>query len=60
MMNEAKAAGRSHGIAYWSRLKAEADEQLRVLQRFLHMPPLGDEGTPSEAEEGQPVVEPTN
>lgn len=60
MMNEAKAAGRSHGIAYWSRLKAEADEQLRVLQRFLHMPPLEDEGTPSEAKKGQPVVEPTN
>jgi two-component system chemotaxis response regulator CheB len=60
MMNEAQAGGRSHGIAYWSRLKAEADEQLRVLQRFLHMPPLEEEETRSEAKEGQPVGETTN
>ncbi|MBV9551414.1 MAG: hypothetical protein JO032_01355 [Alphaproteobacteria bacterium] len=35
MIGEAKAAGRSHGVAYWTRLKAEADEQLTVLQTFL-------------------------
>lgn len=39
MIGEATAAGRTHGVAYWGRLKGEADDQLRVLQQFLHRPP---------------------
>jgi two-component system, chemotaxis family, protein-glutamate methylesterase/glutaminase len=41
MIEEAKAAGRTHGVAYWTRLKGEADDELRVLQRFLHLQPPG-------------------
>jgi len=35
MIRDASNAGRAHGVAYWMRLKDEADEQLRVLQHFL-------------------------
>jgi len=38
MIDEARSAGRSHGIAYWTDLKREADDQLRVLQRSLQQP----------------------
>ena len=52
MMDNASAAGRDMGVAYWQRLKREADEQLGVLVRFLeHQPP------PAEAEpNGEPAV----
>ncbi|MGE5268696.1 MAG: chemotaxis protein CheB [Thiohalocapsa sp.] len=35
MIEDAHKAGRSHGIAYWTRLKDEAEAQLQPLQRFL-------------------------
>jgi two-component system chemotaxis response regulator CheB len=38
MIGDAKASGRTHGVTYWSSLKGEADDQLRVLQQFLGMP----------------------
>jgi two-component system, chemotaxis family, protein-glutamate methylesterase/glutaminase len=45
MIEEAQRAGRKRGVAYWARLKGEADDQSRVLQRFLHFQPVGqDEG----------------
>ena len=52
MMESASAAGRDMGVAYWERLKREADEQLEVLVRFLeHQPP------PAEAEpNGEPAA----
>ncbi|HEV2098304.1 MAG TPA: chemotaxis protein CheB [Stellaceae bacterium] len=37
MMEEAKEAGRTYGMAHWTRLKEEADDQLRVLLHFLHL-----------------------
>src|SRR4051794_7694715 len=51
MMESARTAGRDLGVAYWQRLKGEADEQLQVLVHFLeHQPPLeGAEPTPAEA-----------
>lgn len=49
MGEDAKAAGRTHGVAHWNRLKGEADDQLRILQRFLHMqPPRESEDKPPE------------
>lgn len=50
MIGEAKAAGRSHGIVYWSRLKGEADDQLGVLQHFLHLPVPEARARPDEIE----------
>lgn len=35
MIKDAQAGGRSYGVAHWTRLKDEADEQLKVLQQFL-------------------------
>lgn len=35
MTADARAAGRSHGVTYWSRLSKESEQQLEVLQRFL-------------------------
>jgi two-component system chemotaxis response regulator CheB len=35
MIDDARKAGRTHGVAYWSRLKLEAETQLQTLQRFL-------------------------
>ena len=35
MIFDAQRAGRTHGIAYWTRLKNEAETQLESLQRFL-------------------------
>lgn len=35
MIADAKRAGRMHGVAYWTRLKNEAEAQLEPLQRFL-------------------------
>lgn len=49
MIRDARAGGRSHGVAFWTRLMAEADDQLLVLHHFLHLQPLGeDETQPSE------------
>jgi hypothetical protein len=42
MTEEAKGAGRSYGEAHWLRLRAEANDQLQVLQRFLHLPTAGE------------------
>ena len=39
MMDGAREAGRGMGVAYWERLKSEADEQLDVLVRFLERQP---------------------
>ena len=35
MIVDANRAGRTHGVAYWTRLKHEAETQLEPLQRFL-------------------------
>jgi two-component system chemotaxis response regulator CheB len=35
MIGDAQKAGRTHGVAYWSRLKLEAETQLQTLERFL-------------------------
>ena len=47
MMESARAAGRDLGIAYWERLKTEAEEQLEVLVRFLEHQPLPAEAEPN-------------
>jgi len=52
MMESARAAGRSLGVAYWDRLKNEAGEQLEVLVRFL-----GRQPPPAEIEpNGEPAA----
>ena len=38
MIGDARSAGRSHGVAYWTRLASESHQQLQVLQRFLTRP----------------------
>ena len=47
MMESARAAGRDLGVAYWERVKREADEQLKVLVRFLERQPLPEEAEPN-------------
>jgi two-component system, chemotaxis family, protein-glutamate methylesterase/glutaminase len=42
MIGDAEAGGRRHGVAHWRRLKKEADDQLRVLQQFLSLPPSAE------------------
>ena len=46
MTENARAGGRSFGLAHWDRLKQEAEEQLHVLQQFLARAPAraADEG----------------
>ncbi|HEY1799046.1 MAG TPA: chemotaxis protein CheB [Stellaceae bacterium] len=36
MIGDATAARRTYGVAYWSRLKGEAENELGVLWQFLH------------------------
>ncbi|MGE0258465.1 MAG: chemotaxis protein CheB [Alphaproteobacteria bacterium] len=47
MMESARAAGRDLGVAYWQRLRGEADEQLQVLVRFLERQPPPAEAEPN-------------
>lgn len=56
MIEEASTNGRTHGIAYWTRLKAEADDQLRVLQHFLHLQSHGEETNQQDAPEPRQTV----
>lgn len=35
MIEDARKSGRSHGVAYWTRLQEEAEAQLEPLRRFL-------------------------
>ena len=51
MMADAKAAGRTHGTAYWTGLKGEAEDQLRVLQHFLHLQPPGENESKQKADD---------
>lgn len=44
MIGDATAAGRTYGVKHWRGLKSEADDQLRVLQRFLHHQPVNENG----------------
>jgi two-component system chemotaxis response regulator CheB len=53
MRESARSAGRDMGVAYWERLKQEADEQLEVLVRFLEHQPLPAHATPN-GEAGAP------
>jgi two-component system, chemotaxis family, protein-glutamate methylesterase/glutaminase len=39
MTEDARAGGRSLGLAHWDRLKHEAEEQFQVLQQFLAQSP---------------------
>jgi two-component system, chemotaxis family, protein-glutamate methylesterase/glutaminase len=50
MIEDAGAAGRAHGVAYWTNLKGEADSELRVLRHFLHSRPGVNEGEPKSTE----------
>jgi two-component system chemotaxis response regulator CheB len=52
MMESARAARRDMGMAYWEKLKREADEQLEVLVRFLERQPLPAEAEPN----GEPAA----
>ncbi|MGD9616846.1 MAG: chemotaxis protein CheB [Alphaproteobacteria bacterium] len=52
MMESARASGRDLGVAYWERLKGEADEQLEVLVRFLERQPPPAETEPN----GEPAA----
>ena len=45
MTQDARAAGRTYGVAHWERLTSEADDQLHVLQDFLHLQPLDENST---------------
>jgi two-component system chemotaxis response regulator CheB len=47
MMESARSAGRDMGVAHWERLRAEADEQLEVLIRFLERQPPPAEAEPN-------------
>lgn len=48
VMEEAKEAGHANGMAHWTSLKGETDDQLRVLLHFLHLQ------SPDECESEQP------
>ena len=48
MIEDAKSKNRSHGVAYWGRLRQEADDQMRVLQQFLNGAPHEGSAFPGE------------
>jgi two-component system chemotaxis response regulator CheB len=46
MQDGARAAGRDLGVAHWQRLKAEAEDQLQILMRFLERRPAPTDTDP--------------
>ena len=56
MITEAKAGGRTYGMAHWARLKREADDQLRVLQHFVHLQSPGENENKAETRDKLPVT----
>lgn len=55
MIEDAKAAGRTYGVAHWARLKGDADDQLRILQHFLQLQPPENGGKEQHPEMHKPA-----